>query len=91
MFWPGRLRRIPLQVRKEDILAWCMQESEKGKRAPAPADNVASLKLRGVGDLKAAYDKAVSKATLEEAAAGEEEAPWSEVGWTRNANESEMV
>lgn len=66
-----------------------MQESEKGKRAPAPADNVGSLKLRGVVDLKAAYDKAVSEATSEEA--GAEEASWSEVGWTRNANESEML
>lgn len=45
-----------------------------------------SLKLRGVIDLKAAYDKAVS-----EAASGGEEASWSEVGWTRNANEGEMV
>lgn len=80
---------MPLQVRQEDILAWCMQESEKGKRAPAPADNVGSLKLRGVVDLKAAYDKAVSEATSEEA--GEEDTSWSEVGWTRNANESEMV
>eukprot|EP00752_Nemacystus_decipiens_P007447 g6656.t1 len=85
-----------LQVRKEDILAWCMQESEKGKRAPAPADSAGSLKLRGVVDLKAAYDKAVSEAASEAASeptweeAGEEDDSWSEVGWTRNANESEM-
>lgn len=83
------------QVRKENIVAWCVRESEKGKRAPAPADNVGCLKLRGVVDLKAAYDSAVSEATAAAAAlsaAGdggdrEEEIPRSGVGWTRNANE----
>ncbi|CAM9902019.1 unnamed protein product [Scytosiphon promiscuus] len=84
-----------LMVRKEDILAWCMEESQKGKRAPAPADSVGSLKLRGVLDLKLAYDEAVSEvaATAAGAAAevasgaGGEATPWSGVGWSRNANE----
>ncbi len=86
-------------MRKEDIVKWCVKESEKGKRAPAPADNVGSLKLRGVVDLKAAYDRAVSEATKATPATGdgegeevgEDEDSWSGVGWTRNANESELV
>lgn len=90
---------IRLQVRKEDILKWCVKESDRGKRAPAPADNVGSLKLRGMVDLKAAYDRAVSEATKATAVAGEGEGEearedddsWSGVGWTRNANESELV
>lgn len=83
------------QVRKEDILAWCLEESVRGQRAPAPADNVGSLKLRGVLDLKMAYDEAVSQVAASAAAAGSTEAgsgsagetTWSGVGWSRNSNE----
>lgn len=79
-------------MRKEDILAWCSRESEKGRRAPAPADDVGSLKLRGVADLKLAYDRAVSEAaaavtSIPGDGVEGEEAGWSGVGWSRNANE----
>ncbi|CAN0410387.1 unnamed protein product, partial [Ectocarpus sp. 8 AP-2014] len=83
-----------LQVRKEDILAWCSRESEKGRRAPAPADDVGSLKLRGVADLKLAYDRAVyeaAAATTPGDGVEGKQTGWSGVGWSRNANESEMV
>ena len=48
-------------MRKEELLRWCVQQSETSPRLPSPADAARSLKLRNVADLRREYERALAE------------------------------
>lgn len=49
------------QVCKEELLRWCVQQSETSTRLPSPADAAHSLKFRNVAYLRREYEKALAE------------------------------